>query len=400
MMRIFLMILLILLGNTNSSAEENRKWLGSWGASPAFNVGMDINNVTIRQKIRLSKGGEKIRLRFSNETGNYPVRIQDVTVAYPGKEEGSVSAGSIKKMTFNGATGVVIPPGAPAYTDAMDFATSNLQDVVITAYFPERTGPSVIHPDAQQISWLVNGQNVTTAEQIPSTAKETTSRYFLTRAEVLSEGNTLVTLGDSITDGFLSGKGMNNRWPDHLAKRFVNNSMDIGIVNSGISGNRLLNDSPARENGPNALSRIDRDVLSVSSLKWVVILLGINDIGMPGGDNIPYQDVSTDEIISGLSQIIQRVKIHGVKAYCATLTPFGAVKSNFFSPDAEKKRVQVNDWIKAKSQCDSVLDFDLILRDEKSNHLLKSEYDSGDGLHPNGAGFRALAEYIDLKIFR
>jgi len=384
-------------------AQENN-WVGSWGASPVFPVGKDMNQNTIRQVIKISSGGEKIRLRFSNETGNHPLVIGAVTVAKPGEKAGSIDVSTLKNVYFNGQNNIVIPAGSPAISDPIDFPVNSLDDVSVSIYLPQRTGLSIVHPTGEQTAWIDSKGNSTAQSELSSESTTSTMRFYLTRVEVQKnapQAGTIVTLGDSITDGYLSGVDMNRRWPDFLAKRLLDaKMMNIGIVNAGIGGNRILNDLPSGQNGPSALSRFDRDVLSVPNVRWLVIMEGINDIGHPGFDGLVKQTVSADEIINGWKQLILRAKSQNIKVYCATLTPFKGNFLNFYSDQGEEKRQKINKWIRSNEYCDSVLDFDIAVRDKNNPREIKKIYDTGDGLHPNHEGLKAMADTINLELFK
>ncbi|WP_392564083.1 SGNH/GDSL hydrolase family protein [Orbus wheelerorum] len=385
------------------SEAAQSHWIGSWGASPVFPVGQDMNQNTIRQFVTLSQGGEKIQLRFSNETGTQPLMIGAVTIARPGAKPGSIDSKSLKQVLFGGQKNIIIPPGAPALSDPIDFNVNALDDVAISLYLPQRTGLSIVHPNGEQTAWIDSNGNTTANEELSQTATTSTMRFYLSRVEVATDqqnGGTIVTLGDSITDGYSSGVDMNQRWPDVLAKRLKQaNINNIGIVNAGISGNRILNDLPSGQNGPSSLSRLDRDVLSVPNVRWLVIMQGINDIGHSNFDGLTKQEVSADEIINGWKQLISRAKNQGIKTYCATLTPFKGEFLNFYSEKGEEKRQAINTWIRTSNTCDAVIDFDAVIRDDKKPQYIKAEFDVGDGLHPNANGLKAMAESIDINLF-
>ncbi|WP_026873960.1 SGNH/GDSL hydrolase family protein [Inquilinus limosus] len=392
-------LLAVLAGPGAAAAQDS--WIGSWGASPAFPVGPELNNATIRQVVRLSAGGSQVRVRFTNETGTQPLVIGAATIARPGNAPGSIDPASSKALTFGGATSITIPPGAPAVSDPVDLAVSPLDTLTISLFVPRWTGPSVVHPLGVQTAWISITGDSTTAPTLPD-ATESTMRFLLSRVEVAAEGGTVVTLGDSITDGYSSGTDANRRWPDILAERLAKaGGPAVGVVNSGISGNRILHDLPEQMFGPSALSRFDRDVLSVPGARWVVIMEGINDIGHSGSAGLPEQAVSAEEIIGGLRQLVARAHGAGLKAYCATLTPYeGTVFANYYSAEGEAKRQAVNQWIRTGKGCDAVIDFDAAVRDPAQPSKLRAEFDEGDHLHPNAAGYEAMANAVDLGLFK
>lgn len=393
-------VLLTALAGTDAASAQG-SWIGSWGASPAFPVGRELNNSTVRQVVRLSAGGSQVRVRFTNETGTQPLVIGAASIARPGNAPGSIDPASSKPLTFGGVPSITVPPGAPAISDPIDLAVSPLDSLSISLFVSRWTGPAVVHPLGVDTTWISTAGDSTTAPTLPDPTA-TSMRYLLSRIEVAAEGGTVVTLGDSITDGYGSGTGANRRWPDILAERLVKaGGPAVGVVNSGISGNRILHDLPEEMFGPSALSRFDRDVLSVPGVRWVVIMEGINDIGHSGSAGLTEQAVSAEEIIGGLRQLVARAHAAGLKAYCATLTPYeGTVFANYYSAEGEAKRQAVNQWIRTGKGCDAVVDFDTVVRDPAQPSKLKAEFDEGDHLHPNAAGYEAMANAVDLGLFK
>ena len=396
-----------LVAALSGTAMAQDRWIGSWGASPAFPVGPELNNATIRQLVRISAGGSKVRVRFTNETGTQPLVIGAAAIARPGNAPGSIDPASSKPLTFGGATSITVPPGAPAVSDPVDFAVSPLDTLAVSLFVPRWTGPSVVHPLGVQTAWVSPAGDSTAAATLPEGAGptmrfESTMRFMLSRVEVAADGGTVVTLGDSITDGYGSGDNANRRWPDILAERLAKaGGPAVGVVNSGISGNRILHDLPEQLFGPSALSRFDRDVLSVPGARWVVIMEGINDIGHSGSAGLTEQAVSAEEIIGGLRQLVARAHGAGLKAYCATLTPYeDTIFAHYYSAEGEAKRQAVNQWIRTGKGCDAVIDFDAAVRDPAHPSKLKAELDVGDHLHPNAAGYEAMANSVDLGLFK
>jgi lysophospholipase L1-like esterase len=380
-------------------------WIASWGASDVFPIGQQINYQTLRQIVRLSAGGKQVRVRFSNETGLYPLVIGAAHIAKPpsGGPIGTIDAATDHALAFGGPAGVTIPPGAAALSDPVDMDVAPLSTLAISLFVPRWTGPSVIHPDGVATTDISGEGDFTAAAAIPS-PKTSTSRFFLNEVDVNASGQpaVVVALGDSITDGYRSEVDANHRWPDRLAERLAARSgaEPVGVVNEGIGGNRILHDHPEDLFGPNALARLDRDVLSVPGLRWVVLMEGINDIGHSTSADLPEQDVSAEEIIAGMKQIIARVHQHGAKIYGATLTPYeGTTFHGFYQPAGEAKREAVNAWIRSGGSFDAVIDFDAAVRDPDHPTRIRAEYDVGDHLHPNDAGYRAMGDAVDLKLF-
>src|SRR5580658_8791352 len=379
-------------------------WIASWGASDVFPVGQDINYQTLRQIVRLSAGGKQARVKFSNATGNYPLVIGAAHVAKPAANGpvGTIDPTTDHALTFGGLGGITVPPGAEAVSDPVDIDLPPLSTLAISLFIPRWTGPSVIHLGGVATTYISGDGDFTAAAVIPS-PKTSTSRFFIDEVDVDAAGQpaTVVTLGDSITDGYRSTVDGNHRWPDRLAERLAarSNAEPVGVVNAGVSGNRILHDHPEELFGPTALARLDRDVLSVPGVRWVVLMEGINDIGHSTSAGLPEQDVTAEQIIAGMKQIVARVHEHGAKIYGATLTPYeGTVFNGYRPPEGEAKREAVNAWIR-HGDFDAVIDFDAAVRDPDHPTRIRPDYDVGDDLHPNDAGYRALGDAVDLKLF-
>jgi lysophospholipase L1-like esterase len=379
-------------------------WVGAWGASEVFPVGSDVNYQTLRTFVRLSAGGSRARIRISNATGFYPLVIGAAHVAKPaaGGQPGTIDPSTDHALTFGGVGAVTIAPGAEVVSDPVDIDLPPLSTLAISTFVPRWTGPAVIHLDGVATTYISNDADSTAAATLPS-PHTSTSRFFVDEVDVdaAGQGGTLVTLGDSITDGYRSAVDQNHRWPDRLAERLAGRSgaAPVGVVNAGVSGNRILHDHPEDLFGPSALARLDRDVLSVPGLRWVVLMEGINDIGHSTAGQLPEQDVSAEQIIAGMKQIIARVHARGAKIYGATLTPYeDTIFHGYYTPEGEAKREAVNAWIR-NGDFDAVIDFDAAVRDPDHPTRIRLDYDVGDHLHPNDAGYRAMGDAVDLKLF-
>lgn len=377
-------------------------WSGTWGASPVFPMGQEINNQTIRQFVRISCGGSSIRVRFSNETSPNPLVIGSAHLAV-GAAGGGIKPGTDHKLTFGGGDSITVPPGAPALSDPVDMSVADLSTMAISIFVPRWTGLAVVHPSGNQTGYISKTGNYTGDEKIEG-ASLNKFRFFLTGVDVGGPQKTratIVAFGDSITDGYGSTGDADKRWPDQLAERLNSQGQGrYGVINAGISGNRLLHDSPAAMFGPNALARFDRDVLSIPGLSHVIVLEGINDIGQAASFGVPEQTVSAKQITAALEQLIDRAHTRGVKVIGATLLPFeGTTFANYWSEVGERERQAVNDWIRNEAPFDGVIDFDKAVQDQAKPTWLKPEYDCGDHLHPNDAGYKAMADAIDLKLF-
>lgn len=387
--------------SVHAGTDDNDRWIGTWGASPqepnifpGFPSAPSFTNQSIRQIVRISSGGARLRVRLTNEFGSQPLLIG---AAHIGISAGgsSIKPGSDRVLTFSGRPSIIIPANAPGLSDPVDLNVSDLASLAISIYLPQNTGPATWHSEGKQTAYITSGD--TTGVSILIGATTSASRFFLSAVHVstIEDRSVVVTFGDSITDGTNSTVDTNNRWPDHLADRLAAfGEKDIGVVNEGISGNRILHD----QIGPDALSRLDRDVLATPGVRFMTVLLGINDIGF--GGFIPTEVVSADDIIAGYRQMIARAHSRGLRIYGATLTPFEGAGTPYFSAAGEAKRQAVNQWIRTSHEFDAVLDFDAVVRDPAHPTMIAPAFDSGDHLHPNDAGYTAMANSIDLRLFR
>ncbi len=375
-------------------------WVGTWGASPqqpvtAFGSAPSFTNQTVREIVRISVGGERFRVRLTNEFGTQPLLIGAAHVAISAGGA-AIKSGTDRVLTFSGHSSITVPPGAAVLSDLVHLKAADLASLAISIYLPQTTGPATWHLEGKQTAYIVLG-DATGASDLGASATTSTARFFLSGVEAGSfeRKSAIVTFGDSITDGTRSTVDTNHRWPDRLAERLAaSGDDDTGVVNEGISGNRILHDNA----GPNALSRLDRDVLATPGVRFMTVLLGINDIGF--GGFIPTEAVTADDIIGGYRQLIARAHSRGIRIYGATLTPFDNVGSPYFSAAHEVERQAVNAWIRTSGEFDAVIDFDKVVRDPNNPSKLLPAFDSGDHLHPSDAGYKAMADSINLKLFK
>jgi lysophospholipase L1-like esterase len=393
--------------------EHGGDWVATWGASPQPEVEpvfgppptpVQFNNQTIRMIARISKGGDRIRVRLDNSFGTDSVVIGAAHVAVHASGAGIVP-GSDHELTFGGSPTITIPPGAPIVSDPVDFDVPNLAELAVSIYLPQSTAGLSGHTLGVQTTYVAapGSGDETKAVAVP-TPTTTLTRYFLAGIDVLAddEVKAVVTFGDSITDGFNSTVDANRRWPDRLAERLLDRrqSQNRTVVNEGISGNRLLHNVI----GPDALSRFDRDVISQAHVEFVTVLLGINDVGFPAfsvpNSPSPFgnQSVTSDQMIQAYRQLITRAHAKGIKIIGATLTPFEG--AGYATPEGEAKRQAANNFIRSSGEFDAFIDFDRVTRDPTHPTRLAPQYDSGDHLHPNDLGYKAMADSIDLSIFQ
>ncbi len=397
-----LAVLLALPSSTLASAQH-ASWVATWGASPQVpGAALAISGQTIRQVAHVSLGGDTIRIRISNAFGATALPISEVHVALSADGSSTVQ-GTDRHVTFGGSPTTNVPPGALVVSDPIHLQVPPLGNVTVSMWFPGSLSVTTEHSLGEQTTWISPPGNFAGDSTFPSGATTTTSFYFLNGIEIAAQSPraaAVVTLGDSITDGYASTVDANHRWPNFLAARLQGrgSTKNVAVVNEGISGNRVLHDFV----GPNALSRLDRDVLVQSGAAWVVVLEGINDIGIPGFI-APFagEQVSADEIIEGHKQIIARAHAQGLRIYGGTLTPFeGTVFPGYYSAEGEAKRQAVNHWIRTSGAYDAVIDFDAAVRDPTHPTQMLPAYDSGDHLHPNDAGYQAMANAVDLRLFQ
>ena len=385
----------VVAAGVSAATPPNVHWVGTWSAVPDA-AGPALKAQTVRQVIRTSIGGSSLRVRFSNLYGDGPVTMGPVHVALQ-TSGSSIRPDSDHALTFGGQSVVTIPQGDSVLSDPVTTPVAPLQEWAISLYIADMSGPSTIHEAGMATAYIVDGD--ATASRMLSKSEVNTSRFFATNVDVAAVpgARAIVTFGDSITDGTNSTIDANRRWPDVLASRLEANpqTRSIGVVNAGISGNRILNDGA----GVSALKRFDRDALGQPGVSWIILLEGINDIGWAGQASTPKEIVSAQQIIDGMKALIARAHAKGIKVYGATLTPFGGMQWPYHSAAGEQKREAVNAWIRGSGAFDAVIDFDKAVRDPAHPDRFLPAYDSGDHLHPSDAGYKAMADSIDLRLF-
>jgi lysophospholipase L1-like esterase len=405
----------VLAGAIAASPTQARAaddWIGTWAASPQPVWGPDffapvgipraLRDQTIRQIVRVSLGGNSVRVVLSNEYGTQPLVIGAAHVALAGAAGGTaIQAGTDHALTFGGASGVTIPPGAPAISDPVDLKVASLGSLAVSLYLPTISPATTWHNEGAQTAYIsASGDETGAADFKP--AQTITSRIFL--SEVLVDApagaRAVVTFGDSITDGAASTADANHRWPDDLAERLAKAGTNVAVVNEGISGARVLRDRM----GDNALARFDRDVLSQPHVDTVILMMGINDIGWPDTILVPAGEPAPTaaDVIAGYKQLIARAHEHHLRILGATLTPFedtfhGTPLFGYYTPAKEEKREAINAFIRGGA-FDGVIDFDAATRDPANPKHIRADFDSGDHLHPQDAGYKAMADAVDLSL--
>src|SRR4051812_3489913 len=357
---------------------------------------MHFDNQTLRQIVHATVGGSQIRLVLSNAFGTAPLTIGAAHVAL--RDNGSaIAAASGRAVTFSGQPTIAIPAGAVLLSDPVALPFPAAADIAIDLYLPVNTNapsPVTMHSGASQTSYVTETGNHAGKLTLPVVA--TMQSWFgLARVEVMAPvaAETVVAFGDSITDGARSTADTNSRWPDVLARRLVAQGLPFGVANSGIGGNRVLTEG-AYQAGINALARFDRDALDVPGVRHIIVLEGINDIGNARQNPTP----TAADLIAAHKQLIERAHTRGVTIYGGTLTPFEGAA--YFTKEGEAKRQALNEWIRTSHAYDGVVDFDAATRDPAHPSVFLAQYDSGDHLHPNDAGYKAMGEAIDLSLFK
>ena len=405
-----LALVLSVNGAQAASVAGSSNWVQTWGAAPLppaeafgpFPATPSFSNQTLRQTVRVSLGGRRIRIRFTNEFGQKPLLIGAASVALA--SEKGVAQGARHAVLFSGQRSVLVPAGAPLLSDPIDLPVEALGSLSISLYVPQDTGPCTCHQTGVQTAYISDSGNFVDGDFAPKATN--TYREFLSGVDVESGGGrAVVVLADSISDGVGVTPDTNGRWPDLLANRLdAGGKAGWGVVNMGISGNQLLSDGM----GVSALARFDRDVLSVAGVKALIVFLGVNDLGMGLGSSSgplgtkfrnPSSDykVTPEAMIAGYRQLIARAHAYGIKVIGATITPYEG--ASYYSPAGEAVRQAINAWVRTGHEVDGVIDFDAAVRDPASPGRFKEGWNI-DHLHGNDAGYKVMADSIDLSLFK
>jgi lysophospholipase L1-like esterase len=366
---------------------------------------IQFTNQTLRQIVHATIGGSKVRVVLSNAYGTAPVTVGAAHIALR-ETQAAIKAASGKPLTFSGEPTITIPANAVIYSDPVSLAIAPMADLAIDLYLPGTTNtPATItmHGGALQTSYVSETGNHAGKATMPQ-AGTTQSWFLLSRVDVVAPdaAGAIVAFGDSITDGSRSTPDTNNRWPDHLARRLQSQGIKMGVLNAGIGGNRVLNEAPVPPGadvravgaGINALARFERHVLSLPGATHVIVLEGINDIGNARDNPTP----SAADLIAAHKQLIEQAHARGLMMIGATLTPFWGAA--YYTEAGEAKRQALNEWIRTGKGYDGVIDFDKATRDPGDPKKLLEKYDSCDYLHPSDAGYKAMADAIDLSLFK
>jgi lysophospholipase L1-like esterase len=402
-----LMLILLLAPLASQAQPKTDHWVATWGTAltlvrpqPPANPpaqpppgSSGFKNQTVRMVLRTSIGGEHLRIKLENAFGMPPVTIGAAHIALRAKDS-EIVAGSDRAIAFNGKPGCILSSGVERVSDPVDLKVPALSDLAVSLYFPGETGVPTSHGTGLHTTYISKEGDFTGQAAIADAAT-TLSYYYLAAVDVEApaEASALVTFGDSITDGTASTPNSNHSWPALLAARLAKNkkTSTIGVANMGISGNRVLYDG----SGASALARFDRDVLSQSGVKWVMLMEGINDIGRVG---TPTPEApAADDLIAAYRQFIELAHTHGIKVIGCTLTPYEG--AGYSREAGEAVRAAVNAFIRTGGAFDAVVDFEAATRDAANPKRFRAAFDPGDHLHPNDAGYQAMADAVDLSIF-
>ncbi|MEU7637623.1 SGNH/GDSL hydrolase family protein [Streptomyces sp. NPDC039016] len=387
-----------------NSHHNSFAWNAGWAAAVQRpSVGFHKNwaeegfaDQTVRQTVRVTGAGTQARIKLSNRYGTAPLEVSGASLARAGTGA-AVAAGSVRPLTFDGAASVRIPAGGEVYSDPAEVTVAALESLTVSLYFAGPTGPATFHAQAWATAYRAAGAQL--GEVDPAVFGETSVSWYHLAAVELADGgparrDTVVLFGDSITDGFGSTVDADRRYSDALAERLAAGGRPLRVLNLGIGGNLLLNDSPWF--GESAGARFDREVLAQPGVRSVVVLVGLNDIGFSEVDLPTYKpnpDNSAEQLIVGYRKLIDRAHAAGVRVVGGTILPFKG--SEYHTPVAEAKRRAVNEWIRTAGAFDAVADFAAALADPADPDALRSAYDSGDFKHPDDAGYRVMAEAVD-----
>jgi lysophospholipase L1-like esterase len=382
-------MLLACMMPTFSQNTRSVQWCGTWAtAAMQGNSRTAFSDQTLRQIVHTSVAGSRVRVRISNLFGEQPLQIEDVHLALRG-DGSSIVAGTDRRLRFGGQASVAIPPGAAVTSDPIRFNLPALADVAVSFYLRGTAGSITFHPSAHQTSYIAGG-DVSGNTELPN-SQTIRSYYFLTNLDVQGEHllGAVVTLGASITEGYKATDDTNRQWPSVLAQRLARAGVKVGVLNEGISGNRLL----AAGAGDSAEGRFQRDVLDQPGVRWVIFSDDpINDLGST------KPPPTASELIAATQRLIAEAHRRHIRLLCSTLTPYEG--ANYWTAEEEVRREQFNRFVRdSKGGCDAVIDQDDATHDPSHPARFLPAYDSGDHLHPNDAGHRAIANAVDLSIF-
>jgi lysophospholipase L1-like esterase len=389
-----------------SAANGDAPWMATWAAVQQPPLPGSVENFkaeSLRLPVHVSAGGRRVRILLSNQYGDRPLVIGAAHIAR--RTAGAdIDTKSDRPLMFAGRTTVTIPAGGSIQSDPADLTVPALADLAVTLYLPEGAAATTVHVLAQQTSY-VSGGDATTQAHFPVSRKLDT-RPFLSRVDVANgpAGYAVVAFGDSLVDGDGSTVDANHRWTDALAARLQQSGLNVSVLNAGLIGNRLLQNSPSDSQfgtalGSSGLHRFEQDALAQPGAKVTIVRIGSNDLGFPNKLAPKSEAADSGALIAGYRQLIGAAHRHGQAVIGTTMPPFeNADLPGYYTPARDATRQQVNGWIRTAGEFDAVVDFDAILKDPAHPARLLPRYDSGDHLHPNDAGYAALAAAVPLPL--
>jgi lysophospholipase L1-like esterase len=394
-------------GASGAAPAPPAKWVGTWASAQqepeernALPAGA-LNNATLRQLVRTTLSGSRIRVRVSNAFGRAPLRINGVNVALAASPSSSgIVGGTDRALTFRGARQIVVPAGADYLSDPVDMVVPALTTLAISMHVAQHPPLQTGHPGSRATSYYAPGDQLSAADLARPTSVD--HWYQLSGVDVVApRASAVAIVGDSITDGFGVKPNTNSRWPDFLVERLQASprTRSLAVLNLGVGGGRLLQDGL----GQNGVARFERDVLARSGVSHVIIFIGVNDLGgltREAPVSAADHKALVEQMLTAYAQMVARARERGIKVIGGTIMPYGG--SAYYHPDAanEADREAVNGWLRTPGNVDAVIDFDLAMRDPARPNRLRVEYDSGDGLHPSIAGYRAMAAAVPLGLFQ
>jgi lysophospholipase L1-like esterase len=380
------------------------RWSGAWSAAPQPYMPGALDHFSdrsLRLIAHLGAGGHTLRIRLSNTYGLQPLHIGAAHLARR-RDGAAIDPASDRVLHFSGHADLTLAAGASALSDPVDLEVSAQSDLAVSLYLPDATAATTSHFLAMQTGYVSAGAGDSTGMPEFAVGRTIESWPFLTGVEVLGDGSSIVAFGDSLIDGDGSTPDANRRWPDALAVHL----QGIAVLNEGLIGNRLLRDSPQRTAfgralGQAGVTRFARDALGQAGARYVVVRIGVNDLGFPGALTPAEPRPSAADLIAGYRQLIAQARAAGVRIAGATISPFEGARfaRGYYTPQKERVRRQVNAWIRSSGEFDSVVDFDAVLRDPDRPQRLRPDYDSGDHLHPNDTGYAAVAAAVPVELF-
>ena len=382
---------------SQSNADTTTKWVGTWSTAPQLvepgNMppSPGLSNNSLRQVVRVSIGGDTLRVKFSNEFSTSAVTMKSVQIA-ASTGGNTINVSTNKELKFKGSSEVTMNAGVAVTSDPIAFNVTPRMDVAITIYYGQTSASVTGHPGSRTTSYIIAGNTTTTTD---FTGAVTTEHWYnINGIDVLAPSTAacVAILGNSITDGRGSTTNLQNRWPDIFSEALLRDSstQHVGVLNQGIGGNSVLFGGL----GPTAVSRYDRDILNQSGVRWAIVFEGVNDIG--GVSSATAATTTANNLIAACKQMIVKAHAKNVRIYGATIMPFNG--NSYYNQYSESCRNVVNQWIRTKGDYDACIDFDKVMRNPRDTTRLVSSYQN-DGLHPDSAGHRRMGESVDFNLF-